>query len=59
MPKDRKLRRPSHTTVVAYLALLVALGGSAYAASSLAKNSVGSKQLKKNAVTTAKSRRQL
>jgi hypothetical protein len=50
-----KLRtwRPSHATVVAYLALFVALGGSAYAFH-LGKNSVGSKQLKKNAVITAK-----
>lgn len=55
MNKDRpKLKRPSHGTVVAYLALFVALGGSAYAASHLGKNSVGTKQLKKNAVTGAK-----
>jgi hypothetical protein len=40
--------------VVSCLALFVALGGSAFAATQLAKNSVGSKQLKKNAVTTAK-----
>ena len=46
---------PNHTTVVAYLALFLALGaGTAFAAGQLAKNSVGSKQLKKNAVTTAK-----
>jgi hypothetical protein len=49
------LNRPSHTTVVAYLALFLALGaGTAFAAGQLAKNSVGSKQLKKNAVTGAK-----
>ncbi len=55
MSKDRpKLKRPSHGTVVAYLALFVALGGSAYAATHLGKNSVGSKQLKNNAVVTAK-----
>jgi hypothetical protein len=48
------MRRPNHGTVVAYVALFVALGGTAFAATHLAKNSVGSKQLKKNAVTTAK-----
>lgn len=46
--------RLNHTTVVAYLALFVALGGGALAATHLGKNSVGSKQLKKNAVTEAK-----
>jgi hypothetical protein len=50
----RKLRRPSHATVVAYLALFAALGGSAIAASGLGKNTVGPKQVKKNAITTAK-----
>jgi hypothetical protein len=54
MRERMKLRRPSHSTVVAYLALFVALGGSAYAVGNLGKNTVGSKQLKKNAVTTAK-----
>lgn len=49
-----KLKRPSHATAVAYLALFVALGGGAYAATQLAKNSVGTKQLKKGAVTAAK-----
>jgi hypothetical protein len=50
-----KLRRPSHTTVAAYLSLfLVVSGGAAFAASNLAKNSVGAKQIKKNAVTAAK-----
>jgi hypothetical protein len=48
------LKLPSHTTVIAYLALFVALGGSAYAATQLPKNSVGTKQIKPNAVTTAK-----
>jgi hypothetical protein len=47
------MRRPSHATIVAYLALFAALGGSAFAFQ-LGKNSVGSKQLKKSAVTTAK-----
>jgi hypothetical protein len=53
-----KLRRPSHATVVAYLALFVALGGSAYAVKQVPKKSVGAKQLKKNSVTTAKIRNQ-
>jgi hypothetical protein len=48
------MKRPSHATVVAYVALFVALAGSAYAGTQLPKNSVGPKQLKKNAVTTAK-----
>jgi hypothetical protein len=53
MRKRMKQTRPNHAVVVAYLALFVALGGSAYAFH-LGKNSVGPKQLKKNAVTTAK-----
>lgn len=44
----RHLRR----NTVAYLALFVALGGSAYAAGGLPKNSVGAKQLKRNSVTS-------
>ena len=44
-------RRPSHATVVAYLALFAALGGSAYAISK-----VGTKDLKRGAVTSAKIR---
>lgn len=42
-------RRPSHATVVAYLALIAALGGSAYAASK-----VGTDDLRQDAVTGAK-----
>lgn len=44
-----KLPRPTHTTVVAYLALFAALGGSAYAISK-----IDTKDLKRNAVTSAK-----
>lgn len=44
-----RTRRPRHATVVAYLALLTALGGSAYAASK-----VGTSDLKSNAVTSPK-----
>ncbi len=40
--------------LVAYLALFVALGGTAYAAVKLRANSVGTKQLKNNAVTASK-----
>src|SRR6478672_4280945 len=54
MRKRMKTTRPSHATVVAYVALFVALGAGAMAASHLGKNTVGTKQLKKNAVTTAK-----
>jgi hypothetical protein len=46
-----RIRRPSHATVVAYLALFVALAGSAYAVSK-----VGTRDLKKSAVTSAKIR---
>ena len=42
--------------VVACLALFVALGGASYAATRLPKNSVGTKQIKKNAVTSTKVR---
>jgi hypothetical protein len=47
-------RKLSFFNVVALLALFVALGGSAYAATQLPKNSVGAKQLKKGAVTPPK-----
>jgi hypothetical protein len=49
-----RVRRPRHSTVVAYLSLLVALGGTSYAALNLPKNSVGPKQLRKNAVRSSK-----
>jgi hypothetical protein len=50
-----KLRpRLSYANVIATLALFLALGGGAYAAINLPKNSVGSKQLKDRAVTPAK-----
>jgi hypothetical protein len=47
-------RRLTYANVVATLALFVALGGGAYAATQLKKNSVGTKQLKNGAVTEAK-----
>src|SRR5262249_42760551 len=55
-PGERRIimRRPSHGTVVAYLALFIALGGTTLAATHLGKSSVGANQLKKNSVVTAK-----
>jgi len=46
--------KPTYANVVATLALATALGGGAYAAVSLPKNSVGSKQLKNGAVISSK-----
>jgi hypothetical protein len=46
--------RPSPSMAVAFIALLVALGGTSYAVVRLPANSVGAKQLKRNAVTAAK-----
>lgn len=48
------VRRPSPAMAVATTALFLALGGTGYAAFSLPKNSVGTKQLKTGAVTTKK-----
>src|SRR4051812_39936609 len=47
-----KISRPSPAMVIAVIALIAALSGTAYAA--LGKNSVGSRQLKAQAVTTGK-----
>jgi hypothetical protein len=44
----------SYANVMATIAVFLALGGGAYAAVSLPKNSVGSKQLKADAVSSAK-----
>jgi hypothetical protein len=49
-----RLRRPHHSTVVAYLALFAALGGTGYAAFRLPKNSVGARQIKAGAVRSSK-----
>jgi hypothetical protein len=51
-----RLRRPhlTYSNLVASLALFVALGGTGYAATQLAPNSVGTAQLKRGAVTAAK-----
>jgi hypothetical protein len=50
------VKRPtlSYANVIATLALFVALGGGAYAATHFPKNSVGTNQLKKNSVSGAK-----
>jgi hypothetical protein len=50
----RRLRVPSPTTVIACVALAVALGGTGYAAVVLPANSVGTPQLKRNAVVGTK-----
>lgn len=46
--------RPSPALVVAVVALIVAMGGTGYAAVKLPRNSVGSTQLRTNAVTSSK-----
>jgi hypothetical protein len=48
------LRRPSPGLVVSIIALVVALGGTAYAGSLIPNNSVGTTQLRNGAVTTKK-----
>jgi hypothetical protein len=52
--KRRRLRVPSPAMVVACIALAIAMSGAGYAAVSLPKNSVGTKQIRNGAVTTAK-----
>ena len=52
--RNLKLQRPSPALVVSLVALSVALGGTGYAAVVLPANSVGAKQIKRNAVTAAK-----
>lgn len=49
---SQKPLRPSHATVVAYLALFVALGGSGYAALTLPRDSVGHEQIRNDEVAT-------
>jgi hypothetical protein len=46
--------RPSPAIVIACVALLLALGGVSWAATALPRNSVGTAQLKNNAVTSSK-----
>ena len=52
--KRSRLARPHPATVIATAALFVALTGTGYAALKIPSNSVGAKQLKANAVTSAK-----
>src|SRR5215217_7097108 len=54
-PDPRRLV-PSPALAIAWLALAVALGGVGYAAATLPKNSVGSAQLRRNAVSAPKVR---
>ena len=55
MSVRRFIKRPSPATVIASIALLVALGGTSIAAvNALPAGSVGTAQLKNNAVTSAK-----
>lgn len=49
-----RARRPSPAFVVSCIALVMAMGGTSYAAFTLPASSVGTKQLKKGAVTTRK-----
>jgi hypothetical protein len=48
--------KPSPALVTSIVALVVAMGGTSYAAIKLPRNSVGSAQLRRNAVTSAKVR---
>ena len=50
-------RMPSPSMVVACIALAVALGGTSYAAITLPRNSVGTKQLRPNSVSMSKIRK--
>ena len=52
-----RISRPSPALIVAIIALIVSMGGTGYAAFTLPRNSVGTKQLRKGAVTAAKVKR--
>lgn len=52
----KKMKHPSPAMVVAVIALIVALGGGAWAATNLPRNSVGPNQIRNNSVTKAKIR---
>ena len=54
---SRFVGRLSYANVIATVALFAALGGSSYAALNLPRASVGSKQLKKNSVSSPKVKR--
>jgi hypothetical protein len=53
----RRLSRPSPALIVAIIALVISMGGTGYAAFTLPRDSVGTKQLKNGAVTAAKVKR--
>lgn len=55
-PRTRRFRHPSPALVVACIALIVALSGTSYAAVVLPRGSVGTVQLKANAVNSLKVR---
>lgn len=48
------MRRPSPALIVAIIALVFAMGGTGYAVSQLPRSSVGTQQLKRDAVTSPK-----
>jgi len=50
-------RKGRYANVTATLALIVALGGTSYAATTLSRNSVGSAQIKRNAVSASEIKR--
>jgi hypothetical protein len=52
-----RIRRPSPALIVATIALIVSMGGTGYAAFTLPRNSVGTKQLRNGSVTAAKVKR--
>ena len=52
--RNRCAPRPSYAGVTATLALVIALGGTSYAVSALPRNSVGTAQIKRHAVTKGK-----
>jgi hypothetical protein len=54
---ERKERRMARRNMVAWVALVLALGGTSYAAVGVPAGSVGTKQLRNGAVTNAKVRR--
>jgi hypothetical protein len=56
--KHRLRTKLTYSNVIATIALFVALGGAATAATQLPRNSVGTNQIKRGAVTTAKLRNQ-
>jgi hypothetical protein len=51
-----RLKRPSFPTVISLLALFIALGGTSYAVIKLPASSVGTRELKHDAVTASKIR---